>query len=758
MKYFFLFLPIFITAQFTNVKGFVKSDYGNLGYASVSLLKSEKGVITNDNGYFEIDIDFSKENELFISYLGHISKKISLNNKALNFNNLIIYLEEDINGLNEIVVTGTMKDEFVTESPVKVNVITAKKINSFLPSAGTNITKIIQLINGAQEVIACGVCYTNSISINGLEGPYTSILMDGIPMYGNLASVYGLNGIPNMIIDRLEIVKGPSSTLYGSEAVAGVINIITKNPEDQPFLSLDIQGTSHMESYINMTLTPKIGNTTGYFGLNWDRKNDYDDYNSDGFGDDINLDRISIFNKWNIHRKSKKQFIISSRYYFEDRRNGVEEFLKNGNYKKLRGSENIYGESIYTSRVELFGTYKFNNEISFQFSFNDHNQNSVYGTTLFKADQSIAFGQFIWNRTIKKHDLVIGAAYRFTFYDDNTTATFNEFLGINKEEITQLPGVFIQDEIQFNEQNSLLLGFRYDYNSIHGTIFTPRLNYKISNQDLSSILRISIGSGYRIAQIFTEDHAALTGARDVVFLNDLDPETSWNINLNYVYKMYLKQGHILNFDASIFRTDFSNKILPNYDTDPNLIIFDNLSGKSVTQGISLNFNSVFQNGLRISLGATYIDSYIDSKGLKTIPYLTEKFQGVWNIKYEFQKSNITLDFTGTITGPLKLPLLGDLDPRSQFSPTFNIINLQLTKEWNNSYELYGGVKNILNFTPADNSIARAFDPFDREVKFDTSGAAQVSPGNPYALTFDPSYVYASNQGSRFFIGFRYYLN
>ena len=77
MKYFFLFLPIFITAQFTNVKGFVKSDYGNLGYASVSLLKSEKGVITNDNGYFEIDIDFSKENELFISYLGHISKKIS---------------------------------------------------------------------------------------------------------------------------------------------------------------------------------------------------------------------------------------------------------------------------------------------------------------------------------------------------------------------------------------------------------------------------------------------------------------------------------------------------------------------------------------------------------------------------------------------------------------------------------------------------------------------------------------------------------
>ena len=77
-------------------------------------------------------------------------------------------------------------------------------------------------------------------------------------MYGNLASVYGLSGIPNMIIDRLEIVKGPSSTLYGSEAVAGVINIITKNFEDQPYFSLDVQGTS-FESYINLAMAPKVG-------------------------------------------------------------------------------------------------------------------------------------------------------------------------------------------------------------------------------------------------------------------------------------------------------------------------------------------------------------------------------------------------------------------------------------------------------------------------------------------------------------------
>jgi len=737
-------LTQFIFAQEQIVKGIVLFEGIPLEGASVIVKDFNFGTITDASGAFSLSLSNIKNPKITISYLGYKSFNLKITKISNDLGNIELVSDDK---LDEVVISGTLKPVSRLKSPVSVEVYAE---SFFKANPTSSIFEALDIINGVRPQLNCNVCSTGDIHINGQEGSYTMILIDGLPIVSGLSSVYGLSGIPQSLIERIEIIKGPASTLYGSEAIGGVINLITKIPENASRFSFDSftsnWGDLNLDLGHQYRLSKKIN---GLLGVNYFKYSNPVDNNSDGFTDLTLQDRISVFNKLNIG----KRLSFASRFVYEDRWGGE----MNWN-PTFRGGNLVYGESIYTSRVELFGTYKFNNEISFQFSFNDHNQNSVYGTTLFKADQSIAFGQFIWNRTIKKHDLVIGAAYRFTFYDDNTTATFNEFLGINKEEITQLPGVFIQDEIQFNEQNSLLLGFRYDYNSIHGTIFTPRLNYKISNQDLSSILRISIGSGYRIAQIFTEDHAALTGARDVVFLNDLDPEMSWNINLNYVYKMYLKQGHILNFDASIFRTDFSNKILPNYDTDPNLIIFDNLSGKSVTQGISLNFNSVFQNGLRISLGATYIDSYIDSKGLKTIPYLTEKFQGVWNIKYEFQKSNITLDFTGTITGPLKLPLLGDLDPRSQFSPTFNIINLQLTKEWNNSYELYGGVKNILNFTPADNSIARAFDPFDREVKFDTSGAAQVSPGNPYALTFDPSYVYASNQGSRFFIGFRYYLN
>ncbi|WP_152971449.1 TonB-dependent receptor [Lacinutrix algicola] len=110
---------------------------------------------------------------------------------------------------------------------------------------------------------------------------------------------------------------------------------------------------------------------------------------------------------------------------------------------------------------------------------------------------------------------------------------------------------------------------------------------------------------------------------------------------------------------------------------------------------------------------------------------------------------------------MRLPTLGDLDPRQEYLPTWSIQNIQATYDGFNNFEIYGGVKNILNWTPNNNNpfiIARANDPFDEEVQFDNQGNAQVTANNPYALTFDPSYVYGPNQGRRVFLGLRYTLN
>jgi outer membrane receptor for ferrienterochelin and colicins len=123
-----------------------------------------------------------------------------------------------------------------------------------------------------------------------------------------------------------------------------------------------------------------------------------------------------------------------------------------------------------------------------------------------------------------------------------------------------------------------------------------------------------------------------------------------------------------------------------------------------------------------------------------------------------KKRPITIDYTGNVYSPMLLPLLGPLDPRSSQSPWWSIQNIQMTYTSGTHWEWFGGVKNLLNWTPkGDNPflIARAHDPFDKQVDFDSQGQAIVTPTNPYGLTFDPSYVYAPNQGVRFFVGVRW---
>src|SRR5690606_26036723 len=139
-----------------------------------------------------------------------------------------------------------------------------------------------------------------------------------------------------------------------------------------------------------------------------------------------------------------------------------------------------------------------------------------------------AFAQVTKHIDIKRQQILVGAAIRYTFYDDNTaiTASSDSVQSENRPNSTFLPGVFVQDEIALTKKNSLLLGLRYDYNSVHGSILSPRLNWKY-NANAKNIFRVGIGNGYRVVNVFSEDHAAFTGAREVIILNSLNPEQSW---------------------------------------------------------------------------------------------------------------------------------------------------------------------------------------------------------------------------------------
>ncbi|WP_413999813.1 TonB-dependent receptor [Flavobacterium sp. W1B] len=743
-----LFIILINSASFaqTSIKGKVSSDAMPLQHANIVLKNIKKSTISDRDGNFIIKNISNGNYEIHVSYTGFKSqtKNIIVSDTTEVF--LDFDLQEN-NTLDEVVVTGTLKPVSRIESPVPVEVY---KPVFFKKNPTANIFEALQNVNGVRPQLNCNVCNTGDIHINGLEGPYTLVLIDGMPIVSGLSTVYGLSGIPNSLLERIEIVKGPASSLYGSEAVGGLINIITKNPKNAAVFSADSFLTDWGELNVDLGFKANISkNTSLLTGINYFNYSNPIDNNNDNFTDLTLQDRISVFQKWNFNRKSNKLFSLAGRYFYEDRWGGELQWEK-----KYRGGSEIYGESIYTKRWELLGAYELPiaEKMLFSFSYTDHDQNSVYGNIPYLAKQRIGFGQLTWDKKIENHDLLFGTALRYQYYDDNTTATINE-------DVNWIPSLFVQDEISFNENHKVLLGARYDYNRNHGSIFTPRLAYKWKIND-NNILRFNTGTGFRIVNLFTEEHAALTGSRDVIVLEELKPERSYNANLNYLKKIYSKNGNFIGIETTAWYTRFSNSIIPDYDSNPNQIIYKNLDGYAVTKGISTNIDLVFNNGLKMIIGGTFMDVSKTENNTTTQQILTEKFSGTWAVSYRINKLFLDVDYTGNLYGPMRLPLLGTLDPRKEYSPTWSIQNIQFTFNKFKNIEIYAGVKNLLNWTPNKGNpfiIARANDPFDKNVQYDAIGNVLATANNPYALTFDPNYVYGPNQGIRSFLGLRYTL-
>ncbi len=740
-------------AQQVTITGTVESPDGPVPFANVYLKGTSHGTASDEQGRFTLmDIPEGRYS-LLVSAIGYDLFRKSITVKGRDNLVLRLSLTPSAERLDETVVTGTLKPVSRLESPVPVEVYSP----AFLKQNPTpSLFEALQNVNGVRPQINCNVCNTGDIHINGLEGPYTLVLIDGMPIVSGLGTVYGLTGIPNALIEQIEVIKGPASSLYGSEAVGGLINVITKHAPLAPEFSADTFLTGWGEYNLDVGAKINMGEKTDLLlGVNYFNFNNPTDENGDNFTDVTLQDRISVFQKWNIQREHSRIFSLAGRFFYEDRWGGEMQWTP-----EFRGGDLIYGESIYTRRWEILGKYQLpvKEKMLFSFSYNDHNQNSVYGDVPYLADQRIGFGQLTWDRAMGKHDILVGSALRYTYYDDSTPATAG--LRSNEPDEVWIPSLFVQDEIVLTPKISLLTGLRYDYDQRHGNILTPRGAFKWKPTE-NDILRLNAGTGFRVVNLFTEEHAALTGAREVIISETLRPERSINVNLNYLKKIYSDNGTFIGIDASAFYTYFSNIILPDYDTNPNQIIYTNLNGKSTSKGISANLDVVLPGGLKLLMGGTVQEVSNTENGRTQRQILTESFTGTWNLSYTFQPLELSIDYTGNLYGPMRLPLLGDLDPRQEFSPTWSIQNIQFTYKGLAGFQIYGGIKNLLDWTPNRGNpfiIARANDPFDREVVFDDNGNAVATADNPYALTFDPSYVYGPNQGIRGFFGLRYELN
>lgn len=709
-------------SELHHVAGQVVDDSGQaIPYASVALKGSQRSVLTDADGRFRLTDLEAGTATLLVSVLGYgaieTTVEVGPGQPAVT-----ITLSRDAVALEAITVTGTLKATTVSASPVKVTVVPQVVLQR---NATNNLVEAISYVNGLYQQVDCGVCYTNNLRINGMEGPYTAVLIDGMPIMSSLASVYGLNGINPALIEQVEIMKGPSSTLYGSEAMAGVINVIMKDPRFAPRFVFDASGTSDAEGNVDFALSTEPGDVSGVVSGNVAYNSHFVDGNGDGFSDFPLVKRGVVFGKMDWSPEGRNRASLSAKYLFEDRFGGVEEWTTAD-----RGSDRVYGESIYTNRMEILGSYlpEWSDDIRFEGSYAWHDQDSWYGDSNYDASQHIAFLNALWGRMVGRHDLLVGATARFQTYDDNTPATTE----VDKRFI---PGVFVQDEVRMaSDVLTVLGGLRADHHDEHGVIFSPRVALKWDLTDHTA-MRLNAGTGFRVVNLFTEDHAALTGAREVVIASELEPERSRSVTLNLNQVVEFGPNPMM-IDVDLFHTRFSNRIHPDYDLDPNLIVYDNLTGHAVSRGFSIAFNqNIDFDRFLYSAGVTVQDVYsVDSEGVREDDFFAADVRGVLSATYTMRSLPLSFDYTGSITGPMRLPSYDEPFARPERSPTYSVHNLQGGWTFASGAEFYLSVKNVFDYTQP---------------------SPLIDPANPFGDAFDTAYVYGPMRGRHVMFGLRY---
>lgn len=746
-----LALPTGSSAQVTVFGTIVDADQPgqSIPFVNVRVDGTTRGVAADARGEYDLQLE-AGTHTLVYSAVGYKSHRETLTLGSRLRVRKDIALKTSVHQSEGLVVTGTMTEVSTSDSPVKVSLLPSRFLET-VPTA--NVMEVIDRVNGLYQQIDCGVCYTNNIRINGVDGPNTAVLIDGMPVMSSLATVYGLNGISPMLIKQVEVVKGPMSTLYGSEALGGVVNIRTKDPGTTPLFSANIYTTQHREHVAEVSAVALRGRDNVLVSGTLLSATDYHDNNGDGFSDRPFQERLALFSKYS--RKDRFGFqrgSLVAKWYQEDRNAGTAAFLERP--EALRGSDRIYGEAILTRRAELIGMLNVTPSVKLEAAGSVHDQDSYYGDSAYLASQQDGFLQGTWTPFMPDqwddHGILVGAAMRVQRYDDasGVTGDYDEEGNLieNRPDTRLIPGLFVQDDWEVSASMRALTGLRIDYQPEHGWITSPRVALKWSVSDLTA-LRLNAGTGFRVVNLFTEDHAAYTGGRATVILEELDPERSLSTTAA-VQHVLTGLGSPITLDLDAFWTRFSNKIEPDYDT-PGQVRYRNLDGYYQTRGFAAQVQGTLPGSVSYSVGGTWMDVDIVEDGIRSPHEFAPSFQGTATITWN-APGGMVLDYTARVVGPMKLPdydaatradyLAATGKPLYSTSPTYAVHNVQMTRDIRGDQgrliQIYAAIENVLGYRQSSPLI----------------GFHEGNPG--FADSFDTAYVYGPIEGRHVGVGVR----
>ncbi|MBI9054457.1 MAG: TonB-dependent receptor [Bacteroidales bacterium] len=726
-----------------NIVGHVVDTEGDhVPFVTIVLKNTTIGAATDETGHFNL-INMPVGNFTVVaSALGYKPEYRDVELKEGNTIELKFTLEQDVLGLEQVVVTADRNDKHRTDASVIVNTITPRIFdvaNTATISEGLNFCPGLRTENNCQN------CGFTQVRMNGMEGPYSQILINSRPIFSGLAGVYGLELIPSSMIERMEVIRGGGSALYGSNAVAGTINLILKDPINNSYeasvssgytgVGLENSGNPSFNYNINFnTSLVSSDSKTGMALYGYNRDQEAFDVNNDGFSEITEINNITLGTRI-FHRIGYRNKIAVDFFTINEKRRG-------GDSLELPEHQAGIAESvehkITTGAMSFDQFFRESDKLSLYLSGQLVDRDSYYGALQSLQDYGktkgftyIAGAQYSAN--FEKSSLIGGIEYKNETLDDqklgypdlNNAQIINDTLIVPQvgnrivaDQVSTIYGAFAQFERTFNKLN-ISVGARLDRYEIEdkvqntkksGNVLSPRLTLKY---DILKSLqaRVSYSQGYRSPQIFDEDlHIETSGSRKVLHKND--PNLKQESSQSYMASLDFNKK-VGRFNTGLLVEGFYTKLddafagVPApHPTEEGVVVYTRTNAESgaTVRGVNLELNLIpagtdftFTGGFTIQK-SEFEDSQ-EEFNEKSF-YRTPNKYGYATIDWDFIKG-FCFSATGNYTGSMLVPFYGVelTKPELRESDSFMDIGAKLSYQYKlngASMQLFVGMKNIFN--------------------------------------------------------------
>ena len=695
----------------------VKGTEESIPFATVMILGTNRGAVSNEEGQFEFRKLAAGKYTLRVQVMGYKTQEKTITVSAEATSVVHFQMEEVSFTTDEVVVSANRNEVSQKAAPVVVNVMSAKLFETV---NSTDLAKSLNFQSGLRVENNCQNCGFPQVRINGLEGPYSQILINSRPIISALSGVYGLEQIPVNMIERVEVVRGGGSALFGANAVGGTINIITKDPINNSFQvasTMSNMNGKSWEQYMggNVSLVAKDNSYGIALYETYRNRNPYD-ADGDGFSE---LGKLNM-NTFGMRAYYRPNYFsrINVEYHTTN------EFRRGGNKFNLQPHEADITEQ--TKHIINSGG------VSYDRYWGEKHKMSVYGSVQHTDRNSYYGAQKDMNAYGKTNDLtwVVGGMYvgnmdRCLFapatftggveYQSNSLHDVMTGYHRDMQQDVRIAGGFVQNEWRLNRW-TMLVGARLDkHNLIDHPIFSPRVNFLYKpNDNLQA--RLTYSTGFRAPQAYDEDlHVTAVGGEGVqIRLADglrEERSNSFSGSVDWSFPMGHWQSNIL---LEGFYTDLHHVfVLEDIGEDQNgdkIKERRNGSGAKV-YGVNLDAKVAHGREAQLQLGFTVQRSRYNraevwtSEGeeeqtTKRMPR-TPDYYGYFTFTSAPLK-NFDFSLSGTYTGKMIVPhMAGYIEKsRMEHTPQFMDLNLKLNYTFvlkdHIKMQVNGGVQNIFN--------------------------------------------------------------